>query len=130
MPKILIVEDDPFNVELFDLILRRLGKFDTVVTDKVEEILELLNNGNVNLVIMDVSLDNTYYNNKKVDGIFISKLIKSDEKLRKIPIIIVTAYAGDDDIIRILKESKAEECVKKPITDYKEFIRLIRGYIN
>lgn len=130
MSKILIVEDDPFNVELFDLILRRLGKFDTVVTDKVEEILEFLNNGSVKLVIMDVSLDNTYYNNKKVDGIFISRLIKSDEKLKKIPIIIVTAYAGDNDIIRILKESKAEECVKKPITDYKEFIRLIRGYIN
>lgn len=130
MSNILIVEDDPFNVELFDLILRRFGKFETVVTDKVEEILEFLNNGSVKLVIMDVSLDNTYYNNKKVDGIFISRLIKSDEKLKKIPIIIVTAYAGDNDIIRILKESKAEECVKKPITDYKEFIRLIRGYIN
>ncbi len=130
MPKILIVEDDPFNVELFDLILKRLGNFETLITDNAEEILSLLRKGEIDLVIMDVSLDNTYYNKKKVDGIFLSKLIKSDKELQKIPIIIVTAYAGDDDISRILKESRAEECIKKPITNYNEFINLIRGYIS
>lgn len=130
MPKILIVEDDPFNVELFELILKRLGNFDTKVTDNIDEIFHSLRNGDIDLVIMDVSLDNTYYNKKKVDGIFLSKLIKSDKELQKIPIIIVTAYAGDDDISRILKESRAEECIKKPITNYNEFINLIRGYIN
>lgn len=130
MPKILIVEDDPFNVELFELILKRLGNFDTKVTDNIDEIFHSLRNGDIDLVIMDVSLDNTYYNKKKVDGIFLSRLIKSDKELQKIPIIIVTAYAGDDDISRILKESRAEECIKKPITNYNEFINLIRGYIN
>lgn len=130
MPKILIVEDDPFNVELFELILKRLGNFDTKVTDNIDEIFHSLRNDDIDLVIMDVSLDNTYYNKKKVDGIFLSRLIKSDKELQKIPIIIVTAYAGDDDISRILKESRAEECIKKPITNYNEFINLIRGYIN
>lgn len=130
MPKILIVEDDPFNVELFELILKRFGNFDTIVTDQGDKILEHLRNDGVDLVIMDVSLDNTYYNKKKVDGIFLSRLIKNDKKLNHIPIIIVTAYAGDDDITRILRESGAEECIRKPITNYKEFIQLIRGYIS
>ncbi|MCX8056286.1 MAG: response regulator [Ignavibacteria bacterium] len=130
MPRILVVEDDPFNVELFELILKRVGKFDTIITDKGDEILEHLRNGSVDLVIMDVSLDNTYYNKKKVDGIFLSRLIKNDQELKDIPIIIVTAYAGDEDISRILKESRAEECIKKPILNYNEFINLVRGYIR
>lgn len=130
MPRILIVEDDPFNVELFELILKRLGNFETVVSDDAHKILSLLKNDEIDLVIMDVSLDNTYYNKKKIDGIFLSRLIKSDENLKNIPVIVVTAYAGDDDISRILKESKAEECIKKPITNYYEFINLIKGYIS
>ncbi len=130
MSRILIVEDDPFNIELFELILKRLGNFETIVTDNAEEILKLLNTEQIDLIIMDVSLDNTYYNKKKVDGIFLSKLIKEDDKLKRIPIIIVTAYAGDDDISRILKESRAENCIKKPITNYHDFINLIRGYID
>lgn len=130
MSRILIVEDDPFNIELFELILKRLGNFETIVTDNAEEILKLLKTKQIDLIIMDVSLDNTYYNKKKVDGIFLSKLIKEDDKLKRIPIIIVTAYAGDDDISRILKESRAENCIKKPITNYHDFINLIRGYID
>jgi len=130
MPKILIVEDDPFNIELFDLILIRLGKFDTVVTDNFEKIFEELRSGSVDLIVMDVSLDNTYYNRKKIDGIVLSRMIKEDEQFKNIPIIIVTAYAGDDDISRILKESRAEQCIKKPIINYHEFIELIKGYLR
>lgn len=130
MSRILIVEDDPFNIELFELILKRLGNFETIVTDNADEILKLLKTDQIDLIIMDVSLDNTYYNKKKVDGIFLSKMIKEDERLKRIPIIIVTAYAGDDDISRILKESRAENCIKKPITNYHDFINLIRGYID
>jgi two-component system cell cycle response regulator DivK len=130
MPKILIVEDDPFNIELFDLILKRLGKFDTVVTDNFEKIFEELRSGSVDLIVMDVSLDNTYYNRKKIDGIVLSRMIKEDEQFKNIPIIIVTAYVGDDDISRILKESRAEQCIKKPIINYHEFIELIKGYLR
>jgi len=130
MPKILIVEDDPFNIELFDLILKRLGKFDTVVTDNFEKIFEELRSGSVDLIVMDVSLDNTYFNRKKIDGIVLSRMIKEDEQFKNIPIIIVTAYAGDDDISRILKESRAEQCIKKPIINYHEFIELIKGYLR
>lgn len=130
MSKILIVEDDPFNVELFDLILKRLGGFETIVSDKGDEIFKLLQKREIDLIIMDVSLDNTYLNKKKIDGIVLSRMIKEDSQFKNIPIIIVTAYAGDDDISRILKESKAEECIKKPITNYHEFIDLIKGYIS
>lgn len=130
MPKILVIEDDPFNVELFELTLQRLGNFETIATDKGDEIISILNTEKVDLIILDVSLDNTYINNQKYNGVELAKFIKSISDWSKIPIIIVTAYAGDDDISRILKESRAEECIKKPITNYNEFIKLIRGYIS
>jgi len=130
MSKILIVEDDPFNIELFDLILKRLGNFDTVVTDNFEKIFEELSSKTINLIVMDISLDNTYYNKKKIDGIVLSRMIKDDEKFRDIPIIIVTAYAGDNDLNCILKESRADLCIKKPIINYHEFINLIKGYLR
>lgn len=130
MPKILVIEDDPFNVELFELTLQRLGNFETIATDKGDEIISLLNSEKVDLIILDVSLDNTYINNQKYNGVELSKYIKSNSNWSKIPIIVVTAYAGDDDISRILKESRAEKCIKKPITNYNEFIKLIKGYIS
>lgn len=130
MSKILIVEDDPFNIELFELILKRLGNFDTIVTDNFDKIFDQLKNGSVDLIVMDVSLDNTYYNKQKIDGIVLSRMIKENEQFKNIPIIIVTAYAGDDDISRILKESRAEKCIKKPIINYHEFIDLIKGYLR
>ncbi len=130
MSKILIVEDDPFNIELFELILKRLGNFDTVVTDNFDKIFDELKSGSIDLIVMDVSLDNTYYNKKKIDGIVLSRMIKENELYKNIPIIIVTAYAGDDDINRILKESRAEQCIKKPIINYHEFIDLIKGYLR
>ncbi|MGB9664269.1 MAG: response regulator [Ignavibacteria bacterium] len=130
MSKILIIEDDPFNIELFELILKRLGNFDTVVTDNFDKIFDELKSGSIDLIVMDVSLDNTYYNKKKIDGIVLSRMIKENENFKNIPIIIVTAYAGDDDISRILKESRAEQCIKKPIINYHEFIDLIKGYLR
>lgn len=130
MPKILIVEDDPYNIELFDLILKRLGNFDTTISDNFDQIFNELRNGDIDLVIMDVSLDNTFYKNKKVDGIFLSRMIKENGNFKNIPIIIVTAYADDNDIDRILKESRANICIKKPIINYHEFINLIKGYLS
>ncbi len=130
MTKILVVEDDPFNVELFELVLKRLGKFETVVTDNGDEILRVLKTGEIDLVIMDVSLDNTYLNKRKIDGIHLTRVIKTDAELSKIPVIIVTAYAGDEDISRILKESRAEECITKPIINYHEFINLVKKYVS
>ncbi len=130
MGNILIVEDDPFNVELFELILRRIGNFDTISTDDGQRILQILNDGKIDLIIMDVSLDNTYIDEKKVDGILLSRMIKENKNWKSIPIIIVTAYAVEEDINRILKESRAELCFKKPITNYLEFINTIKGLIG
>ncbi len=130
MTKILVVEDDPFNVELFDLVLKRIGKFETVITEVSDEIFSLLKKDRIDLIIMDVSLENTYINNKKVDGKQLSKIIKQHPATKNIPIIIVTAYATKEDIKDIIRDSLADECVTKPITNYHDFVVLIKKHIN
>lgn len=129
MAKILVIEDDPFNVEIFDLILTRIGKFETVITDDGNEIFKILESESIDLIVLDVSLENTYLKDEKIDGIVLSKLIKQNPKTKNIPIVIVTAYATKEDVSKIIKESKADECITKPIIDNRKFIELIKTHL-
>jgi CheY-like chemotaxis protein len=130
MAKILLVEDDPFNIELFELVLKRIGNFDVISADNAQRIFNILESQNIKLIIMDVSLESTYIDDKKVDGKELSKIIKRNKLFEDIPIIIVTAYATKEDIHKILKDSLADACVTKPITSYPEFISLIKRHIK
>ena len=62
MVHVLVVEDDAMTAQLFKIILERKGGFKVTVTDNGEEIINLLNSGDVNLIIMDVSLPGTFVN--------------------------------------------------------------------
>lgn len=130
MAKILLVEDDPFNIELFELVLKRIGNFEVVSNDNAQKIFKILENQKIDLIIMDVSLENTYIDDKKVDGKELSKIIKQNKSLKDVPIIIVTAYATKEDIQKIIRDSLADACVTKPITSYPEFISLIKRHIK
>ena len=72
MTTVLIVEDDPINLRIFTKILVKRGGFMVEGTDNVEYILKLTEEGNIDLVLMDVSLGNSTYQDKPVDGIKIT----------------------------------------------------------
>ena len=42
---------------------------------------------------MDIILKNTYFECKKIEGVWLSRYIKTDTELNKIPIIVVTYYS-------------------------------------
>ncbi len=130
MAHILVVEDDKLTAQLFEIILKRKGGFDVTVTDDGEKIIEILNSGKVDLIIMDVSLSGTFVNGVQVDGLRLSKMIKENEATSKIPIILATAHAMRGDAERFLTESKADDYISKPITDHDAFIQKIKGYLN
>ena len=69
MARILVIEDDPVNAELFDLVLSRMAHHTVTVTEDGDMALELYNNGSVDGVIMDVSLSNTFLEGVAVDGL-------------------------------------------------------------
>lgn len=130
MAHILVVEDDFMTAQLFKIILERKGGFKVTVTDNGEEIMNLLNSGDVNLIIMDVSLQGTFVNGVQVDGLKLSKMIKENEITSRIPIILATAHAMRGDAERFLEESKADDYIPKPIVDHNLLIEKVKGYLK
>ena len=130
MPKrIMVVEDDPMNAKFFELTLKRRGNFDVVVTEDVNKILEFARQGSIDLIIMDVSLCNSFYHGARVDGIALSRLIKDDESTRRIPVLLATAHAMKGEQEVFLKASRADGYVSKPVIDPNEFIGKINELI-
>ena len=71
--RILVVEDDPMNAKLFQLILARKAGFAVEVTEDPARILEVVRAGGADLIIMDVSLSNSEWDGVPVDGLEITR---------------------------------------------------------
>lgn len=124
--KILIVEDDPINVKFMKVVLMRKGGFEVVVSEDVAEIMALAESGELGAIIMDISLSRTIYQGRKVDGVFITKLLKANPGTRGIPVILATAHAMTGDRERFMAETGAEHYLSKPIHDPDHFLGEVR----
>jgi two-component system cell cycle response regulator DivK len=118
--KILIVEDNELNMKLFDDLLGAHG-YETIKTRDGLKVLEITREHRPDLIIMDIQLP-------EMSGLDVTKTIKSDPKLRAIPIIAVTAFAmkGDEEHIRA---HGCEAYLSKPISIDK-FLETVRTYIG
>lgn len=128
--KIMVVEDDPMNAKFFELTLKRRGNFDVIVTENVDQIFALIRQGVIDMIVMDVSLTNSYYNGERVDGITLSRLIKQDNSSGEIPILLATAHAMKGEQEAFLKESGADGYVSKPVIDPNRFIMKVNELIG
>ena len=124
--KILIVEDDPINVKFMSIVLTRKGGYQVAVSEDVAEIMGLAESGDLGVIIMDISLSRTLYEGKKVDGIFITKMLKANPATAHIPVILATAHAMSGDRERFLAETGAEHYLSKPIHDPDHFLGEVR----
>lgn len=129
MQHIIVVEDDAANARLLEVILQRAGGFQVTVTEDAAFVVEAARNGEVDLVVMDVSLSNSEYQGELVDGLDLSRILKCDPATRHIPIILTTAHAMRGDRERFLGLSGADEYIPKPIEDNQALVALIRAII-
>ncbi|MCG8441785.1 MAG: response regulator [Caulobacterales bacterium] len=121
MPKtVLIVEDNELNMKLFHDLLDAHG-YETLRTREGLRALELAKEHKPDLILMDIQLP-------EVSGLDVTRWIKSDENLKDIPIIAVTAFAmkGDEERIR---EGGCEAYISKPIT-VRTFLETVREFIG
>jgi two-component system, cell cycle response regulator DivK len=130
MAHVVIVEDDRLNARLFEAVLRRRGGFEVTVTENVEELLRLASAHKADLIIMDVSLSNCQYQGHPVDGLEITRKLKSNPSTANIPVILATAHAMRGDRERFLTESHADDYLAKPIMDQAAFIATINGHLE
>jgi len=129
MATVLIVEDDPINMRVFTKILVKRGGFTVKGTDNVDEIFKLTEEGEIDLILMDVSLANSIYEGKPVDGIKLTQMLKANPKTAKLPIILVTAHAMEGNKELFLDQSGADSYLSKPIVDHQEFVNKIQALI-
>jgi CheY-like chemotaxis protein len=130
MTKILIVEDDPANILVFTKIIVKRGKWDVVHTEDAEEVVKLAESKTIDLILMDVSLTHSTYQGKPVDGIEITRLLKSNPTTAQVPIILVTAHAMQGDRENFLNQSGADDYISKPVVDQDAFVGQIRTLIT
>ena len=125
--RILIVEDDPKDVELTLTALEEYNLAnEVVVTRDGEEALDYLycrgnfttrTNDNPAVLLLDLKLP-------KVDGLEVLQQIKSDEKLRMIPVVVLTSSREEKDMVASYKLG-VNAYVVKPV-DFHEFVNAIK----
>ncbi|GAA4437669.1 response regulator [Phytohabitans houttuyneae] len=123
--EVLLVEDDPGDVlmtqEAFEE--HKLRNKLTVVTDGDAALAYLRREGQYadavppDLILLDLNLP-------RRDGREVLAEIKRDEKLGRIPVVVLTTSQADEDILRSY-ELHANAYVTKPV-DFDRFIAVVR----
>ena len=125
--RILLVEDDPKDVEL---TLTALDEYklanEVVVAHDGEEALDYLycrgkfetrSNDNPAVLLLDLKLP-------KVDGLEVLQQMKSDQKLKMIPVVVLSSSAEERDVIESYQLG-VNAYVVKPV-DIQQFLEAIR----
>lgn len=129
MKNILIIEDDPFTIDFYVFIFKKAG-FNPIIQEDGDKIIDILASQNINLIIMDINLKNTYLMGNKIDGIRLSSYIKQKDGIMHPPVLLVTAYSPSIKEGNFLKESLAEDFITKPIIDLNLLVNKINELIE
>ena len=105
-PRILIVDDQPMNVDILKTRLAVHGYELLTATDGAEA-LAIAGAQHPDLILLDIMMP-------RIDGIEVCKRLKADTSLPFMPIIMVTARADSKDIVAGL-EAGADEYLTKPV---------------
>jgi two-component system, OmpR family, response regulator VicR len=105
---IVCVEDEPEMVDLIRLILTRKG-FEVLGAGTGAEGLELIRKRSPDLVLLDLMMPD-------MDGWEVYQQMKSQEKTRDIPVIVVTAKAQSIDKVLGLHIAKVDDYIAKPFS--------------
>jgi CheY-like chemotaxis protein len=125
--RILMVEDDPKDVEL---TLEALEEYhlanEVVVTRDGQQALDYLycrgefsgrSNDNPAVMLLDLKLP-------KVDGLEVLQKIKSDDRLKMIPVVVLTSSHEEKDMMRSYSLG-VNAYVVKPV-DFHEFVNAVK----
>ena len=124
-PRILLVEDNPGDIRLTQEALKESNSpiLLDVVTDG-EQAIDFLFRRNKfsesvrpNIILLDINLP-------KKNGIEVLKEIKSNDSLKKIPVIVLTTSDADHDITKAYS-LYANSYIIKPV-DFDDFARVIK----
>src|SRR3989344_2289963 len=123
MAKILIVEDDPLIARMY----QRVFKFENFDVDMARDGQEGLAKRKKNiptLVLLDIMMP-------KLSGIDVLKEMKDDEKLKKVPVVVLTSLSGMKDAEIAIELGAVKFIIKsdnKPTQVVKQIKEILKGY--
>ena len=119
-PRLLIVDDNPANLEIMQARLARQG-YEILTAADGDEALALARERTPDLILLDVMMPGK-------DGIQVCRELKGDRSLPFMPIILVTAKSDPDDIVTGL-DAGGDEYITKPI-DHAALIARVRSILR
>jgi len=123
---ILLVEDNPDDVQLTKRALQKnnISNQLEVVHDGVEAMNHLLNAASGDnssplptVILLDLKLP-------KMDGLEVLKRIRADERLKRLPVVILTSSKEEQDILKSY-DLGANSYIRKPV-DFEQFNEAVR----
>ena len=104
--RILVVDDDPGFVKLVDGVLNSNG-YEVITAQEAPAGLEIAMKESPDLIVLDVMMP-------IINGYNICRLMKSNDKCKQIPIILLTSRSGEEDK-KIGEEVGADAYLAKPL---------------
>jgi len=104
--KILCIEDDPEMIELVKLILSRQG-YEVIGATGGDAGLQAIERERPALVLLDLMMP-------EMDGWEVYQRMRADERMKDVPVIVVTAKAQSIDKVLGLHIAKVNDYITKP----------------
>ncbi|MHA1721294.1 MAG: response regulator [Promethearchaeota archaeon] len=121
MHKIIIVEDNTKNLELFKAVLGMIPDIEILTATKGKEGLKLIKSNEPDIILLDIQLPD-------MNGTNICKELRKLDSFKNTPIIAVTSFAMKGDRERIL-ETGFSDYIAKPLNILefrRKIVRLIK----
>jgi len=114
-PVILVVDDEPQNIELLEAHLVPQG-YEIVKAASGEEALEKLSGNQIDLILLDVMMP-------RMSGFEVLEKLHADEKTRLIPAVMITALNETEDRVKSL-EAGCDDFISKPFNRHELLARV------
>lgn len=114
---VLIADDEPLLTELLEFRLTARG-YETVVAHDGREALAMLDEARPQAVVLDMMMP-------VHDGLEVLRRMRANDSYSSIPVIMLTARRGEEDVIGAL-ELGADDYLVKPFLPEELLVRLAR----
>lgn len=114
--KIMMIDDEPINMEIVQALLEDAGYTNFVVEDQPLRAMETLADSQPDMLILDLMMPDK-------DGFELLEEIRSHERYEHLPVIILTSASDNDSKLRVL-ELGATDLLFKPVDPTELILRV------
>lgn len=115
--KILLIDDEEDFLRITKLNLELTGEYEVRTEHKATKALQVAYDFAPELIMLDVNMP-------EIDGIDLANMFRSDEKVKNIPIVFLTALATKKDVVEKHGHMGSYPFLNKPV-DKKELVAFI-----